>query len=60
MKVFDSREELKWYYHKKLCHGDTSTLYFMEQCVNEKDFETVKDLNKWLKKMRQPCRVKES
>lgn len=36
--VFDSTEELKWYYHRKLCKG-VNVQYFMEHC------NTVKEAN---------------
>jgi len=60
MKVFKDREELKWYFHKKLCKGDHSAQYYMEKCADEKQFETVEELNQWLDHMNMPCRVKES
>lgn len=51
--VFDNREELKWHYHEKLCHGDSTAEYLMDQCVKEED------VNKWLKRMGESCRVEE-
>jgi len=54
IKVFDSLEELKWHYHEKFCKGDSSAFYFMDQCVKEKN------VNEWLERMGEPCRIKES
>lgn len=45
IKVFHSREELKWYFHEKMCEGDRSAFYNMERAVTEKD------INKWLEWM---------
>lgn len=42
-QVFHSREELKWYFHDKMCKGGgASAFYDMERAVTEKD------VNKWL------------
>lgn len=58
--IFEDREELKWYYHKLLCKGDATAQYMMEQCVDEETHKTVKDVNKWLERRGEPCRVKEA
>ena len=59
MKVFKDREELKWYFHAKLCKGDSSAEYLMNYCVDEKAYPTVKDVNRLLKSMGRKVRVKE-
>lgn len=59
MKVFKDREELKWYFHAKLCKGNVNAEYLMNECVNEKHLKTVKDVNEWLKLHAPKCRVKE-
>ena len=51
--VFKDREELKWHYHEKLCHGDSSAQYYMEHVLTEKD------VNLWLQRVGELCRVKE-
>lgn len=56
--VFDSREELKWHFHKLLCKGDVSAQFYMERVVDEEIYPTIKDLNEWLKNT--DYRVKES
>jgi macrodomain Ter protein organizer (MatP/YcbG family) len=54
IKLFEDVEELKWYYHAKACHGDHLAECFMDQCVKQED------VNEWLKRMNEPCRVKET
>jgi len=54
IKLFDDVEELKWHYHKELCHGDSSAEGLMNYCVK------AEDVNEWLKRTGQPYRVKES
>jgi len=57
IRVFDSREELKWFFHKKLCKGDSAAQFYMERVVDEKAYPTIRELNEWLKNT--PYRVKE-
>jgi len=54
--LFDDVEELKWYYHARLCRGEdaVNAEYIMNQCFKEKD------VNKWLERINEPCRVKET
>ena len=59
MKEFKDREDLKWYFHKKLCKGDSSAEYIMNKCLDEKEFKTVEALNRWLETMNEKVRVKE-
>jgi len=54
IKLFDDVEELKWYYHTKLCKGDVYAEHLMNICVKEKD------VNEWLECIGEPCRVKEA
>jgi len=54
--LFDDAEELKWYYHKKLCEGDEAAEYYMNRVVEE-DLVDPKKLNEWLENT--PYRVKE-
>jgi len=57
VKVFEDREELKWFFHKKLCKGDVTAQFYMERVVDEKAYPTIQKLNEWLKNT--PYRVKE-
>ena len=53
--LFDDVEELKWYYHTKLCRGeDVVTAEFIMNHIFEE-----RDVNALLKRFNQPCRVKE-
>jgi len=57
IKLFENAEELKWYFHKKLCKGDEIAEFYMNR-VMEKDLTDPKDLNEWLANT--DFRVKES
>ena len=53
--VFDDCEEMKWYYHRKMCHGEileTTARFLGEQCL------TVDEANQSLERFGEPCRVK--
>jgi len=61
MKVFKDREELKWYFHEKLCKGDSTAEFMMDRVVDEKLYPTIKDLNRWLETFsEEKLRVKEA
>ena len=58
--LFEDAEELKWYFHKKLCEGDDTAEFMMNRVVNEKLYPTIEDLNRWLETFsEEKLRVKE-
>jgi len=56
--LFDDAEELKWYFHAKLCKGDYSAEFYMNRVMEEDLRDNPKKLNEWLTD-RLPYRVKE-
>lgn len=58
MKVFDSIEDLKWFYHKKLCRNssDKTAAYLMDALGKVAD---AVEANKLLETFKEPYRVKE-
>jgi len=45
--LFEDAEELKWYFHKKLCEGDATAEFYMNRVVDE-EYDTPQKLNEWL------------
>jgi len=56
--LFDDAEELKWFFHKKLCKGDSSAEFYMNRIMEEDLRTNPRKLNEWLTD-RVPYRVKE-
>jgi len=62
--LFEDREELKWYFHAKICRGEQVSVneHYMnkvwEKNVGTNDFITIKQLNAYFENT--PYRIKDA